>query len=398
VVAETALALILLVGAGLTLKTLWKLAAVDLGFDPERVLTFRTDPPWTHYSTREQTARFYTRAIEELEALPGVERAAMNQNPPLSAHKLDTETLTAEGQSADEVEQNPFVNLQIVSPNYFEALSVPMRKGEAFTPFDDERSGPKAVVSESLASRFWPGEDALGKRFQLGKRFLMSAEDTTEGVWIEVVGVARDVSHQQVSSGGSLDLYLSNLQFFAGDAYFLVRYRPGASLALSSHKEAVTAAIQRVDPEQSIFDVVPMEDRIADRIWQQRLSGALLVAFGALALVLAAVGIYGVLSYAVSQRTRDLGIRMALGASRREVLTEVLAGSLKLTAAGIAFGILGAFVLSRALSNVIEGLASGDPLLYAGSTAALAFVSLAAAYVPARRATRVDPSIALRSE
>jgi ABC-type antimicrobial peptide transport system permease subunit len=206
------------------------------------------------------------------------------------------------------------------------------------------------------------------------------------------------VSHQQVTSGGSLDLYLSNLQFFAGDAYFLVRYRPGASVALSSHKEAVTAAIQRVDPEQSIFDVVPMEDRIADRIWQQRLSGALLVAFGILALVLAAVGIYGVLSYAVSQRTRDLGIRMALGASRKEVLVEVLLGSVKLTVWGVACGVFGAWLLDRALAGVVDGLAPGGPLLYGGSTAILALVSLASAYVPARRATRVDPSVALRSE
>jgi putative ABC transport system permease protein len=399
VVLETALALMLLVGAGLTLKTLWKLAAVDLGFDPERVLTFRTDPPWTHYSTREQTARFYRRAIEELEALPGVERAAMNQNPPLSAHKLDTETLTAEGQSRDEIEQNPFVNLQIVSPNYFEALSVPVKRGETFTGFDDERSPPKAVVSESLASRFWPGEDPVGKRFQLGKRFLMSAEDSTEGVWIEVVGVSGDVRHQQVSTGGSLDLYVSNLQFFAGDAYFLVRYRDASSpAALMAQKDAVTAAIQRVDPEQSIFDVQPFEDRVADRIWQQRLSGTLLVAFGLLALVLAAVGIYGVLSYAVSRRTRDLGIRMALGASRKEVLGEVLYGSMKLTAFGIALGVLGAFFLSRVLGGFVEDLAPGDPLLYGASTAALALVSLASAYLPARRATRVDPVVALRSE
>jgi putative ABC transport system permease protein len=399
VVVETALALILLVGAGLTLKTLWKLAAVDLGFDPERVLTFRTDPPWTHYSTKEQTARFYTRAIEELEALPGVERAAMNQNPPLSAHKLDTETLTTEGQSADEIEQNPFVNLQIVSPNYFEVLSVSMRQGEAFTRFDDVRSRPKAVVSESLASRFWPGEDALGKRFQLGKRFLMSAEDSTEGVWIEVVGVARDVSHQQVSSAGSLDLYLSNLQFFAGDAYFLVRFHgPGASTALSSYREAVTAAIQRVDPEQSIFDLLPLKARIADRIWQQRLSGALLVAFGVLALVLAAVGIYGVLSYTVSQRTRDLGIRIALGASRREILGEVLLGSVKLSAMGVFIGVLGAALLAGMLSRVVQDLASGDLLLYTTAIGALSAVSLLSAYVPARRATRVDPVVALRSE
>ena len=165
-----------------------------------------------------------------------------------------------------------------------------------------------------------------------------------------------------------------------------------------SQKDAVTAAVQRVDPEQSIFDVLPMEQRIADRIWQQRLSGALLVAFGLLALALAAVGIYGVLSYTVSQRTREIGIRMALGASRKEVLGDVLLGSLKLTGAGMALGTLGAVLLSRALARVIQDLASGDPVLYAASVAVLGCVSLVSAYVPARRATRIDPVTALRSE
>jgi putative ABC transport system permease protein len=399
VVAETALAVMLLVGAGLTLKTLWRLASVDLGFDPERVLTFRTDPPWTRYSTRERTAGFYRRAIQELEAIPGVAGAAMNQNPPLAAHQLDTETLTAEGQSFEEVEQNPFVNLQIVSPNYFEVLGVSLSRGDAFTSFDDERSHPKAVVSESLAARFWPGKDPLGKRFQLGKRLTMSAEDSTEGVWITVAGVARDVSHQELSAAGSLDLYLSSLQFFSGDAYFLVRVPQAIDgPSLMSYKEAVTAAVQRVDAEQSIFDVVPMADRVADRIWQQRLSGALLAAFGLLALSLAAVGIYGVLSYTVSQKTRELGIRMALGARRGELLREVLSTSFKLTAIGIATGFVLASLASRALSLVVPDLAPGDPFLYAALVAVLASVSVFAAYIPARRATRVDPVVALRRE
>ena len=399
VVAETALALMLLVAAGITLQTLWHLQSAELGFEPSNVLTFRTDPPWTSYSTREQTALFHRRAVEELERLPGVAAAAMNSNPPLAAHAAPTESIRVFGQSADEVERNPFVNLQIVSPNYFDVFRVPLLRGQGFTAFDDAWQFPKAVVSRRLAQRFWPGDDALGKRFQLGDRMTFSDEDATHELWITIVGVASDVRHQAVDSAFGLDVYMSSEQLFAGDGYYLVRMENAASeTQLMAYDNAVKEAIQRVDPQQSIFDIVPMDQRVADRIWQERLSGELLLAFGVIALTLAGVGIYGVLSFALAARTRELGIRTALGASRRAILRTTMVASLKLVAIGIVLGLAGAAVLAQALDRVVHGLQPGSPWVFIASVVVLSAIAAIAAYLPARRASRIHPIVALRYE
>lgn len=385
---EVALALVLLAGAGLMIRSFDALQRVDPGFEAEGLWTFRTDPPYWSYHEIEQLTPFYEQALERLAAIPGVEGAAANQNLPLAG--LDENTLrviTVEGQSAPEQEANPFVNIQPISAGYFDVMGVPLVAGRPFADGDRQGVPPVAIVGERLAGRLWLGADPLGRRFKLGP-----PESGDE--WRTVVGVAADVQSERLLGAPSLDLYLPHLQFFAGDSYFVLRTsRADAGLA-----RTVARSVREVDPDLPIFDLAPMPARVSDAEWERRVSAVVLVALGALALTLAAVGVYGVMAQATLQRTREMGIRFAFGARRRDVLLGVLAEGVRWLGLGAAVGLAGALALGRGIAGLLWGVHPGDPATLAAVCALLLAVALLACFVPARRAARVDPITALRSE
>jgi predicted permease len=393
VVAEIALALALQIGAGLMVKSFLRLQQTELGFRPDNLLTLRIALPWRKYTTapepdRTPAKQFYQQLLERLAALPGVEQAAITSNLPLSTERQEGKlTFTVEGQSVEEQQRNPYLNALRASPNYFQTIGVRLLNGRLLNEFDTDQTERVGVISRRLAERAWPGQDPIGKRLKVGGV-------NSQGRWTTVVGVVGDVKHEEIAGEGGLDLYVSYQQFGDANMYLLLRTKV-APMALA---EAATREVWAVDPEQSTFDIMTMDDRIAGVIWQRRLSGALFAVFAALALALASVGIYGVMSYMVSQRTREIGVRMAMGARPRDVLKLVVGQGALLIAAGLGAGLIVAFIAARIINSLLYQVSSTDPLTYAIVPLLLAAVALVAIYIPARRAMKVDPMTALRVE
>jgi putative ABC transport system permease protein len=391
VVAEIALALVLLVGAGLMVRSFLRLQQTELGFKPDNLLTMRVALPWRKYNDAqgpERQNQFYQQLLERLAALPGVESAAMTSNLPLSSERQEGKlTFTVEGQSAEEQQRNPYLNALRASPNYFQTIGVRLLKGRLLNEFDKDETERVGVISQRLAERAWTGQDPIGKRLKIGGV-------NSQGRWTTVVGVVGDVKHEEIAGGGGFDLYVSYRQFGDSNMYLLLR----AKVAPMALAEAATRAVWAADPEQSTFDIMTMEERIADTIWQRRLSGALFIVFAALALILASVGIYGVMSYVVGQRTREIGVRMAMGARPRDVLKLVVGQGAKLIAAGLGAGLIVAFIAARIINSLLYQVSPTGPLTFLVAPAPLAAVALVACYIPARRAMNVDPMTALRME
>lgn len=399
VVAEIALALALMIGAGLMVRSFLNLRQTPLGFDPSSLLTMKMDPPWSKYNRVDQTAPFYKRVIEEVERLPGVEAAAFNDSLPLAgqdvregANKL---SIQIEGQPAGEQQRNPYVNAQTVSPGYFRTMKTSLAAGRFFDERDRAETTLVAVISRRVAERFWPGQDPVGKRLKLTGRGTNYHLDRNEpDPWLVVAGVAANVRQRSLMGEPGLDVYLCDQQLFSPESYLAVR----AWVDPLTLAHQVKQAVWKVDPEQSVFDIQSMEQRVEKAIWQQRLSGLVLSLFAGVGLLLAAVGIYGVMSYSAEQRTREMGIRMALGARPRDVLRLALGEGLKLAFIGAGVGCCGALLLARVVSRLFYGVSASDPLIFLGVTAMLMSVALLACSLPARRAARVDPMVALRSE
>ena len=400
VTAQIALALVLLVGAGLLLQSFARLQRTELGFDAANLLTLKVDPPWSRYKYVHQTAPFYRRVVEEVERIPGVTAVGWNDSLPLAGQDVragaNRLALEIEGQPREQQERNPFVNAQIVNHAYFAALGIPLRQGRSFTAHDTQETARVAVVSDAFAAQFWPGQSPLGRRIRLGQRNqnYRPADAPAEEPWYEIAGVVGNVRQRSLTADAGLDVYLCDQQEFSPESYLAIRANR-APLALV---DAVRQAVWRVDPEQSVFDIRTMEARVLDTIWQQRLTGVVFALFAALALALAALGIYGVMNYAVRQRANELGIRMALGAQPRDVLKLVLGEGLTLALYGAGLGLVCAFALSRLAKHLLYGVSASDPATFAFVAALLLLVALLACYVPARRAMRVDPLVALRDE
>ncbi len=392
VVSEIALALILLIGASLMVKSFLRLQRVDLGFNPDRLLTFRVALPWRTYSG-EKTTQFYDQLIGGLRGLPGVETVATNSNLPLSGEgEYARQTIMIEGQSLDDQQQNTYVIERRISPDYFRLMGIPLVKGRFFNEQDRVTATPVAIVSQRMAERFWPGQDPQGKRIKVGKPG--AGQVLPDSMWLTVIGVVRDVRHEHVAAEPGLALYTPYTQSFNNNQYILLR----TSIDPMTVADAATRAVWAVDPNQSMFDIRTMRERIAETVWQREASSMLIVTFAVLALILAAIGIYGVISYTVGQRTREIGIRIALGARRQDVLRMVIGDAMKLVAMGGVAGLLGALALTRLLTGLLYQVSATDPWTFAVVSLVLASVALAAGYLPARRATKVDPMVALRME
>jgi predicted permease len=392
VVAEVSLAALLLATSGLLVRSFTRLMEIDTGFKRTSLLTFRADPPFTNYNALNQTAPFYRRALERLSVLPGVEAAAANHNLPIAGNdNYGKPAIVIEGQSVDEQHMNPYANVQIVSPNYFEVMDIPMVSGRPFNADDRTDAVAAAVISRPLANRLFGTIDPIGRRIRfIG---LVSATQESQNAWFTIIGVSEGVRSENLMSGWSMDVYLSNQQQFAGDSYFILRTRTDPEVLAGS----VSRAIREVDPEQSIFDIRTMERRLTDTVWQRRIAGTLSVLFAGLALSLATAGVYGVLSYASRTRTREFGVRMALGASPRRIRWLILCEGLGLTLVGLAVGMAAAFAVSTQIRTMLYETSFFEPRHLVFAPAALIAVALLACYLPARRAESVDPVEALRN-
>jgi len=389
VVLEIALAVVLLTGAGLLVRRFLELQSQEKGFRTNSITTFRVALGWKRYINQEAIARYYEQALEKLRSLPGVEGAAFVESPPLARQEENSpNTVQMEGQSVVEALQNPYVSFQSISENYFQLTQIPLKAGRFFTPFDHKDSEAVAIVSERLAKRLLPNQDPLGKRLLYNPTARQPASFRT------IVGVVGDVQHRELGGEPSLDLYVSYRQRAAANQYLLVKSR----LRLGELTTKAEQALWSIDPEQSVFDFKTYEQRILDSVWQLRISRLLLILFGSVALVLSAIGIYGVMAYVVGQRRREIGIRLALGATPASVQGLILGRGAFLGGAGLAIGMIGALLLGRLMQSLVRGVSLADPLSYALTVLALSLVILAASYLPARRAAQVDPAVILREE
>ena len=390
VVAEVALSVILLVGATLLVRSFLELQSVKPGFDPTRVLTLRVTMTGPQYDSTYKRAAFLDRFLTEVNARPGIVSAGITNNIPLGGGNNNS-FFVPEGQST-QLGSEPLLEIRWVSPRYLETLRIPIRRGRMFTGqewADSGVTGRVAVINEYMAKQFWKtADEALGKRFKFG-----IATDTLNR-WITVVGVAADIKHKQLTSPPDFQGYMPYAQGGWSSAAIIVRTVGDPTRAAGT----VLAALKQADPYLPAYRVLSMDETIQRSYWQQALYSKMFTAFAAIALVLAAVGVYGVIAYSVAQRTREIGVRVALGAQRSNVLALVLAHGAGLAGAGIGIGLAGALGVTRFLRAMLYGVSPFDPMSFVAVTFVLSAIALLASCVPARRAARVDPVEALRQD
>ncbi len=389
VIAEVALALVLLVGAGLMIRGFGRLIGENPGFDRHNVLTFSVALSESQYRDDQRVRNFYDQALEKLRRLPGVESAAIVTSLPADwGWYMDWETYRAEGQpplAPGEGGRDCLV--QDISPDYFRTLHLPMLKGRAFAGGDAPGAPRVAIISQNLARRLWPGQEALGRRIRL-------ESDPSNQPWRTVVGVAGITKTFPLDEDPGPIIYLPAAQSPGRMSGFVMRTRGDPSALTASAR----AAMVSVDPDQPAYDIRSMEQRFEENAFGLRYAAKMMVGFGGVALALAAAGIFAVMAYSVAQRTHEIGVRMALGAPRANVVALVLGDALKLTTIGLVLGVVSAWALTRALGSVLFGIFRLDAATFVGFAGLLLIVAALSAYFPARRATKVDPIVALRYE
>ncbi len=386
VVAEVALALVMLVGAGLMMNSFVRLQRVNPGFNPENLLTVRVSLPQSRYGQTPQQTSFYQQVIQRFETLPGAQSVSAIDTLPFQNE--NNGGLRIEGYAPSSFYDRPQANYRTISPSYFRVMGIPLRRGREFRPDDVAGQPGVAIINEEAARRFWPNQDPIGKRIS------PDGAGFPPGVWLSIVGIAGDVRHSTLDAAPKPEVYWAYPQYPVRSLTFVLRTTiEPMSLAAAARKE-----IWAVDQDLPITRLQTMEGLISASIAQQRLYLSLMGVFAAVALLLAAVGIYGVMSYAVAQRAHEIGIRMALGAQTSDVLKLVVGQSMKLTMMGVAVGLVTAFGLTRLITNLLFGVSATDPATFVAVALLLTGVALAACYIPARRATKVDPMMALRTE
>jgi len=393
VVAELSLALVLLAGAGVFLKSLAKLKEVDIGFRPQGMMSASLALPQRQYDTPEKQIAFLSSALERLSNSAGVVSAAAGVPLPFSGFG-GSASFDIEGRVAPPGDPGPHGDIRGVSPHYFETMGIRLIRGRFFTDQDRRGGQPVAIIDENLAHEYWPNQEALGQRIRNGNN----------QPWKTIVGIVAHVRHYQVvgdetssigTEGSAKGVYYFPLYQENSPAVFLIARTNGDPTALAG---TIRSAVHDVDPSQPVADLRTMDQRITLSMGPRRSAVTLLSVFAAMALILAAVGLFGLIRYNVMQRTQEIGVRMAIGASRKDILRMVLGESLRLALLGVIGGLIAAFALTRVLSSLLYGVSATDPLTFAGTALALTLVALLASWVPAWRATRVDPLVALRYE
>ncbi|HKQ04030.1 MAG TPA: ABC transporter permease [Blastocatellia bacterium] len=386
VVAEIALSLVLLIGAGLMMRSFLRLQHVDAGFNPTGVMTMRINLPQSKYNPGARRSDYFRQLMERLRAQPGVESAAAISTLPLSGNTWGR-SLTVEGFPILSVGQAPFIQHNVVMPGYFRALGIPILEGRDFTDADTAE-GPKiTIVDERLARQYWPNESAIGKRIRFGP-----PEDNEP--WHTIVGVVGAVRHERLEATTRNSVYLPHVEIPVGRMYITLR-TTGKPESLI---EPARTQIRALDPDLPITHVRTMDEVEAQSVWQPRLYTILFGVFAAVALLLAAVGLYGVMAYTVTMRTHEIGLRVALGARSGDVLKLIAGQGIKLALIGVGSGLIAALLLTRLMATLLFNTSVNDPLTFAGIALLLVLVALLACYLPARRATKVDPMVALRYE
>ena len=387
VVAQVMFALILLVCAGLTIQGFERLAKVYQGFEPASVLKIEISLPQKVYADIVNIANFYQQLLRGTASLPGVQHSSLITNPPASNVDNETTFFSIEGQPALKASETPSADLQIASPDFFDTLKISSVAGRVFSDADNADAPRVAVISRAIASRFWTRGDALGNRIKLG------AQDSTEP-WLTIVGVVGDVRQNWWNPITRPVIYKPFAQSPQRSVTLLLRTTPNPT----SYASGVRDVVRQIDSGIALRGINTLEEEIADSIAIVRIMGILMGIFGIVALALSSIGVYGVLSESVAQRTHEIGIRLALGANPRDLMKLILGQALRLTGIGLAIAVPCAVAISRAMASLIFGVVSVDFAILGGSTALLLFVALGAGYLPARRAIGLDPAVSLRYE
>ncbi len=390
VVFQVSMAVMLVIGAGLLIKSFWRLQRVDPGFKPERVLSLSLTLPFAKYDKPDEINQFFNQLHDGVSNLPGVQSSAIAYDHPLQTNWIDS--FEVEGRVTPADSRGLSANFNPIGPDYFATVGAPMVKGRQFTALDDQDHPGVTIVNEAFVRHYFPNEEPLGRRLKLGH---------PPRIWrgqrfnsFEIVGVVRDVKSAGLDANTEPTYYVPATQAPLQDMSLLVR----TSTEPTSIVPALRQAVWSIDPNQPISNVNTMEQIVSDSIGKPRLNMTLMALFGALAMILAAIGIYGLLSYTVTQRTQEMGIRMALGAQAGDVLRLVLKQGMALAVIGQAIGVIGALALTRLIRGLLFGVTPTDFTIFAGVVVVLTTIALFACYLPARRATKVDPLKALRYE
>jgi predicted permease len=390
VVAELSLAVVLLAGAGLLIKSFVSLLRVDPGFRTENVVTFDLSLPNAKYGKDDARIAAMTNLTSRLAALPGTEKVGVINGRPLGRLMMMT-AFDVVGQPPNDPQHRTITEVHPASPSYFEAMGMKLKQGRFYTESENRRDGHQVLmINEELARRYFPGQNPIGKEITLG----ISYNGDTSSLHGEIVGIVGDVKQRGLSADLFPMVYAPYNVLPGALNSIVVRSRASAATI----EQAIRTQVREIDPRLPVMGLNTMSEVVADSVATPRFYMVMLAAFAGIALVLAAIGIYGVISFTVAQRSRELGIRIALGASQQRVLAQVLGEGLKLTSVGVAVGLAAAFGLTRLISSMLFGVAPGDAATFGGVAAVLTVVSVMASLVPARRAAAVDPLIAMRAE
>ncbi len=386
VVSEVAMALVLLVCAGLLIQSLMRLRDINPGFNSENMLTMNVTLPGVKYPKSANWIMFYKNLVDRLEALPGVQGAGVTSVLPFSGN-FDGRSLVVEDYPKPPGEEIS-VDLYITTPGYLRTMAIPLTKGRDLAEQDTETAPMAALINETMARELWPNQDPLGRRIKF------PGSEKRAQPWRTIVGVVSDVNQFALDKKPPMQIYLAEAQFPTAYMTLVVRTVSDPKTMIASVRQEIRA----LDADQAVYGIATMEQLLSDSISLRRFSMLLLIVFAAVALTLAALGIYGVVSFSVTQRTREIGIRMALGAAHGDIVKLVVSHGMALTFGGVAIGLIAAFGLTRLMTNLLYGVSATDPITFALISVVLAGVALGACFVPARRATKVDPMVALRYE